>query len=51
MATFKKFEEIQCWQKARELTAKIYHVSKRGHFLKGFWIKRPNSTCVSLNNV
>ena len=39
MATFRKFEEIQCWQKARELTAKIYNVSKREPFSRDFGLK------------
>ena len=39
MATFRKFEEIQCWQKARELTAKIYQVSKREPFSRDFGLK------------
>ena len=39
MATFRKFEEIQCWQKARELTARIYHVSKREPFSRDFGLK------------
>ena len=39
MATFTKFEEIQCWQKARELTRNIYSVSKRGQFSSDFGLK------------
>jgi four helix bundle protein len=39
VATFRKFEEIQCWQKARELTAKIYNVSKREPFSRDFGLK------------
>ena len=39
MATFRKFEEIQCWQKARELTAKIYNISKRDPFAHDFGLK------------
>lgn len=39
MATFRTFEEIQCWQKARELTAKIYNVSKRESFSRDFGLK------------
>ena len=39
MATFKKFEEIQCWQKARELTSKIYDISKKGEFARDFALK------------
>ncbi len=39
MATFRKFEEIQCWQKARELTASIYNISKREPFSRDFGLK------------
>ena len=34
MATFKKFEEIESWKMARELTKQVYKVSNRGHFLE-----------------
>ena len=36
MATFKRFEEIQAWQKARQATTKIYKVSKNGDFSRDF---------------
>jgi four helix bundle protein len=39
MATFKKFEEIECWQKSRELTRKIYHASNNRGFTKDFGLK------------
>ena len=39
MATFKKFEEIECWQKARELTRRIYEVSGKGNFAKDSGLK------------
>lgn len=39
MATFKKFEEIECWKKARELTRRIYEVSGKGNFAKDFGLK------------
>ena len=39
MATFTKFEEIQCWQKARELTAKVYDISNRTPFSRDFGLK------------
>ncbi len=39
MATFTKFEEIQCWQKARELTRKIYSASMSGRFARDFGLK------------
>jgi four helix bundle protein len=39
MATFKKFEEIEAWQKARQLTRRIYAVSGSGDFAKDFGLK------------
>lgn len=39
MATFKKFEEIQAWQKAREVTQKIYSISNKGDFAKDFTLR------------
>ncbi len=39
MATFKKFEEIESWRKARELTKGVYDVSKRPLFSKDFSLR------------
>jgi four helix bundle protein len=39
MATFKNFEEIEGWQKARELTRKIYTVSNEGSFSRDFGLR------------
>lgn len=39
MATFKTFEEIQCWQKARELTRRIYNISGTAEFSRDFGLK------------
>ncbi|HYN24961.1 MAG TPA: four helix bundle protein [Pyrinomonadaceae bacterium] len=39
MATFKKFEDIQAWKKARELTRKIYGASNQGHFARDFGLR------------
>jgi len=39
MATFKKFEEIECWKKARELTRRIYEISDQGAFARDFGLK------------
>ncbi|MGD9588209.1 MAG: four helix bundle protein [Pyrinomonadaceae bacterium] len=39
MATFKTFEEIQAWQKAREVTRKIYSISNKGDFAKDFSLR------------
>jgi four helix bundle protein len=39
MATFKRFEEIQAWQKAREITKRIYSMSNKGDFSKDFSLR------------
>ena len=39
MATFKKFEEIDCWQKARELTRRIYEITKKPAFARDFGLR------------
>lgn len=39
MATFKKFEDIKAWKKARELTRKIYGASNQGHFARDFGLR------------
>lgn len=39
MATFQSFEEIEAWQKARQLTQEIYRVSKEGDFKKDFGLR------------
>jgi len=36
MATFKTFEEIDCWQKARILSSKIYDLTQTGTFNKDY---------------
>jgi len=39
MATFKKFEDIEAWKKARELTNEVYRRSKVGAFSKDFGLR------------
>jgi four helix bundle protein len=39
VATFKRFEDIQAWQKAREMTKRIYHLSNKGEFSKDFSLR------------
>ena len=39
MATFKKFEEIECWKRARELARRIYRISNRPAFARDFGLK------------
>lgn len=36
MATFKRFEEIQAWQKARVATKRVYELTKTGDCAKDF---------------
>lgn len=39
MATFRKFEEIECWKRARELTRRIYEITNRPGFARDFGLK------------
>jgi four helix bundle protein len=39
MSTFKKFEEIECWKKARELTRRVYSASNKNAFSRDFGLK------------
>ncbi len=39
MATFKKFEDILAWQKARMVTKKVYQVSNAGEFARDFGLR------------
>jgi four helix bundle protein len=39
VSTFQNFTEIEAWQKARELTFRVYAVSKQGAFAKDFELR------------
>ena len=39
MATFKKFEDITAWQRARELTRQIYELTTNTKFSRDFGLK------------
>ncbi|HZE64112.1 MAG TPA: four helix bundle protein [Pyrinomonadaceae bacterium] len=39
MATFKKFEEIECWKRARQLTRRVYAITNESAFAKDFGLK------------
>lgn len=39
MATFRTLEDIEAWQKARELARQIYAVSKNGAFSRDFGLR------------
>ncbi|HZG53462.1 MAG TPA: four helix bundle protein [Pyrinomonadaceae bacterium] len=39
MATFQSFEQMEAWQKARELTRRIYFATNRGSFSRDFGLR------------
>lgn len=39
MATIKRFEEIEGWQKARELTGFVYEITRQERFARDFGLK------------
>jgi hypothetical protein len=39
MATIKQFEDIECWQLARQLFSDIHHITLLGDFNKDFALK------------
>ncbi len=39
MATFKRFEEIECWKRARDLTRRIYEITGKPAFARDFGLK------------
>ena len=39
MPTFKRFEDIQAWQKAREVTKLVYEVTVEGDFAKDYGLR------------
>lgn len=48
-----KFEEIQAWQLARELTRKVYELTKKPEFSKDFGLKNQirNAAGSSMHNI
>ena len=45
MATIKKFEDIQAWQKAREVSAAIYRLCKQGDLATDFGFRDQIRRC------
>jgi four helix bundle protein len=39
LATFRRLEEIEVWQKARELVREVYSVSRQGQFARDFALR------------
>ena len=49
MSTFQSFEDIEAWQKARELTRRIYELSDQGSFARDFGLRdQMRRACVSI---
>ncbi|MBM3331468.1 four helix bundle protein [candidate division WOR-3 bacterium] len=49
MATFRSFEEIDAWKKARELTRRIYDVTSKGTFARDCALRdQIRRACVSV---
>jgi len=49
VATFESFEDIEAWQKGRELTREIYAISHHGPFAKDFGLRdQIRRACVSI---
>lgn len=40
MGSFKRFEDIQAWQKARELTKELLILTSRGSFAREYFLRR-----------
>ena len=52
MATFKRFEDIQAWQKARRLAVEVYKLSGEGEFGQDYDLRkqiRRSSTSIMSN--
>jgi four helix bundle protein len=52
MATFKRFEDIQAWQRARKVAVDIYRHSGKGDFAKDFDLRsqtRRSATSIMAN--
>jgi len=52
MATIKRFEDLKCWQAARELTKYVYKLTKKEKFSRDFELVRQvrKSTVSSMGN-
>jgi four helix bundle protein len=49
VGTFKSFEEINAWQKARELTRRVYQISGEGQSARDFGLRdQMRRACISI---
>ncbi len=53
VAKIERFEDIQAWQEARELTMTIYHISASGQWAKDFalWDQRRRAVISVMSNI
>ncbi len=49
MATFKRFEDIEAWKKARVYARKVYKISRSGEFGRDFTLR--NQICSSTGSI
>ena len=51
MATFRSFEDIDAWKKARQLTDMIYRITKSGPFSRDYALRNQvRRTCISVTS-
>jgi four helix bundle protein len=51
MATFRSFEDIDAWKKARQLTDMIYRITKSGPFSKDYALRdQVRRACISVTS-
>lgn len=49
MSTFKSFEEINAWQRARDLTSRVYQISSEGDFARDYGLRdQMRRACISI---
>ncbi|MBW2643989.1 MAG: four helix bundle protein [Deltaproteobacteria bacterium] len=53
MATIKRFEDLECWQEARELVKIVYSLTKKNEFKKDYELVRQvrKSAVSSMGNI
>ena len=44
MMKIERFEDIEAWQLARELTRKVYHLTRKPGFAKDYGLKKARRT-------
>jgi hypothetical protein len=47
----KKFEDLESWKKARQLTNAVYQANCHGQFRKGLWLEGSDSTRIDFDTV